>query len=170
VNLERLPAGSQKSQHWGVVVQHVTRQHAQMPLCGFAKEAAQQEPPQPDVLIGIIHDERQLGLFGTIAMKAAHRYDGRVFRGIRHGDQCHPLDLVDCRQPLSFEWITPHDRVQKAAPYGARRQPFAQVHEPRGIFRQQRAQPHEPSISKAKSTCDRICGVSDSIVGSGQVR
>jgi hypothetical protein len=91
-------------------------------------------------------------------MKAAHRYDGRVVRGIRHRDQCHPLDLVDCRQPLSFEWITPHDRAQKAAPYTARRQPFAQVHEPRGIFRLQRAQPHEPSISQAKSTCDRMGG------------
>ena len=126
-----------------------------MPLHGFAKEAVKQEPPQSDVLIGIIHDERQLCLFGTIAMKAADGDNGRVVRGIRHRDQCHPLDLVDCRKPLSFEWITPHDRAQKAAPKSARRQPFAQVHEPRGIFRLQRAQPHEPSISKAKSTCDR---------------
>jgi hypothetical protein len=49
----------------------VTLQDAQMPLHGFAKEAAKQEPPQSDVLIGIIHDERQLGLLGTVAMKAA---------------------------------------------------------------------------------------------------
>jgi len=170
VHLERLPAGPQKSQHRGVVVQHVTLQHAQTPLYGFVKEAAKQEPPQSDVLVGIIHNERQLGLFGTIAMKAAHGDDGRVVRGIRHRDQGHSLDLVDCRQPLSFEWITPHDRAQKAAPQSARRQPLAQVHEPRGIFRLQRAQPHESSISQAKSTCDRRCGVSDSIVGSGLVR
>jgi len=109
VNLERLPAGSQKSQHRGVVVQHVTLQHAQTALHGFAKEAAQQEPTQSDVLIGIIHQERELCLFGTIAMKAADGHDGGVVRGIRHRDQRHPLDLVDCRQPLSFEWITPHD-------------------------------------------------------------
>jgi len=70
VNLERLPAGSQKSQHRGVVVQHVTLQHAQTPLHGFANEAAKQEPPQSNVLIGIIHEERELCLFGTIAMKA----------------------------------------------------------------------------------------------------
>jgi len=109
VNLERLPAGSQKSQHRGVVVQHVTLQHAQTPLYGFVKEAAKQEPPQSDVLVGIIHNERQLGLFGTIAMKAAHGHDGTVGGAIRHRDQRHPLYLVDGGQPLSFEWITPHD-------------------------------------------------------------
>jgi hypothetical protein len=116
VNLERLPAGSQKSQHRGVVVQHVTLQHAQTPLHGFAKEAAKQEPPQSDVLIGIVHDKRQLCPFGTIAMKTAHGHDGSVVRRIWHRDQRHPLHLVDCRQPLSFKWITPHDRAQKAAP------------------------------------------------------
>ncbi len=68
-------------------------------------------------------------------MKAAHGDDGRVVPGIRHHDQRHPLDLVDCGQALSFEWITPYCRAQKAAPYGARRQPLAQIHEPRGIFR-----------------------------------
>jgi hypothetical protein len=115
-NLERLPAGSQESQHRGVVVQHVTLQHAQMPLHGFAKEAAKQEPPQSDALISIIHQERELCLFGTVAMKTAHCDDGSILRGIRHRDQGHPLYLVDCGQPLSFKGITPHDRAQKAAP------------------------------------------------------
>jgi len=94
----------------------VTLQHAQTPLHGFANEAAQQEPPQSDVLIGIVHQERQLCLFGTIAVKATHGDNGRVVRGIRHRDQRHPLDLVDRGQPVSFEWITPYDRAQKAAP------------------------------------------------------
>jgi hypothetical protein len=55
----------------------VTLQHAQTALHGFANEAAQQEPPQSDVLIGIIHQERELGLFGTIAMKAPTATMGR---------------------------------------------------------------------------------------------
>ena len=66
-------------------------------------------------------------------MKAAHGHDGRVVRGIRHRDQRYLLDLVDCRQPLSFKWIAPHYRVQKAAPQRARRQPCAQIHEARRI-------------------------------------
>jgi len=115
VHLERLPTGSQKSQHRGVVVQHVTLQHTQTSLFGFADEAAEQEPPQSDMLIGIFHQERQFCLFRTIAMKAAHGDDWRVVIWIRHRDQRYPPDLVDYRQPLSFERITPHDRAEKAA-------------------------------------------------------
>ncbi len=102
-------------------------------------------------------------------MTATHGDDGRVVRGIRDRDQRHPLDLVDCRQPLSFEWITPDPERRKRRCRVRGRQPFAQVYAPPRIFRLQRAEPEQPSISQARSTRDRICGVSDSIVGRGRL-
>ena len=77
-DLERAAAGSQQPQHRRVVVQHVPVKYPQAPPRRFPQEVPQQQSAEPCVLVGVFHEQRKFGAFGTVGVKPADCHNRTV--------------------------------------------------------------------------------------------
>jgi hypothetical protein len=111
----------------------VTIKRSQPSISHFVDEAIQQESSEPDMLIGILNEQRHLG--AGIGVEPANRHNWSVWCRIRNSGQRDALHLVYRREALSLARSAHDGCTQEPTAPSLRREPLAQVNQAMSILR-----------------------------------